>query len=228
VLKTLLVIVIITAADVYIRSESTNEGIAKYVPCGYLSLLINDYDNSSACKTVAGVIIDKKASYAALEKEIVDALSIFIPRKISLSEMLNSPEIDFIQSIQRERVPFRSLFDSLSSIYTYVPSNEYQLECSNFDGKEDGNFSIKCNIYGSSIPCITSECKSSRQVALKFFDEISRNNSFRYLNYPRTLNIEKFSSSELNARSTFGTVTNLSLSLKYIPSPLNPLINPNK
>lgn len=217
-MKVAIVAAIVFAADSSVRNMETPGFFESLPVCDYLSFGVGNFDNTD-CKTVVQITADKTAERDEVESTIASNLLVLVPKRLEAGDALNSPEVQFIKERTGDsRVSFEKVITEFKDIVNASAYKGEDIECTRFTFNEKGDFNVSCEFYGDSLDASTfKESRSSRMTALAFLARLD-DSEFRIQNYPKALDIQKYSTADVGIRSTFSTVTKLSLNLRYVPS----------
>lgn len=217
--KVLLVAAFVFGADSTLRNLDTS-GFLKNLPvCSYLAMGVDAYDNKD-CKNYIEIKDQITAERDKYEKDLTVPLSILVPKKLKSANVLTSSEVQFIQARTTNRVMLGKVVDRLNELkkLSTVRRGE-DIECKKISLDEKGIVSLSCDCYGFGLDSGTAQSNTSRATALSFLDKLTEKNSnFQLVESPKTLDIEKYSSTDLGIKSTFSTHTTLGLKLHYVVS----------
>ena len=173
------------------------------------------------CKSAADLSQSVLSTTAENEKNLANNLFVLVPKRSQVNNIANSDEVQFIkQRSERNRVSIPAMIEALDLIR--VSSSDLEgrdIECANYSLDEKGNLSVDCSAYGSSLISTSQKSATSRMTAIAFLDKIiesGKSGGFVLQNYPKTLDMEKFSSTDPGIKSTFSTKTKLTLKLRFI------------
>lgn len=201
----------------HIYIKSTDSEFVSYLPwaCYYIWTNIDWYNNDT-CKTFPQIVQNIKSNKNNLEKSIVNNLKILIPSRIQIDYILATPEVKFILD---KKSSSNVLFTKIINEFELIRQNSWGFEwknikCTGYSFNEKWILNVTCDFLWSWIDW-TTWYSSSRTVAIDLLNKLqTKNSNFQVLNYPKTIDISRFNSSEW-IEVLFQTKTTLSLNLKY-------------
>ncbi|MCK9272865.1 hypothetical protein M0P65_04940 [Candidatus Gracilibacteria bacterium] len=208
------VILIILFFDIFLKSTEDNSLISALpIFCNYISYSIDGYDNTE-CKTVPVILNDLENQKKDIEKNILGILTNILPKKLDALNMASSNEVQFIKEKTGDsRISINEILDNFNELKSSSIYKGDDIECKNITVNEKGDFETTCDIYGGSL---LGSSFTSRRTALDFLNKINQSN-FIIADYPKKLDINKFSSSDIGIKGVFTTKTTINLKLKYLP-----------
>ncbi len=217
--KVLLVASFILGVDVTLRNLDASGFLSNLPICSYLAWGVGDYDNTE-CKLYVEIKDKLTKDRAQYEKDLTVPLAILVPKKLQSQNVLNSPEVQFIQLHTAGRVTLTKVLDQFNEIKASSTIRRGEdIECKKLTLDEKGILNVNCDCYGFGLNSGTEESNTSRSTALALIDKLSDKNShFQIVEVPKALDLEKYSSSDLGIKSTFSTHTTLNLKLRYVVS----------
>ncbi len=222
IFKFLLLVLFVAGIDGSIRNLETSDFIKNIPLCSYYIMGVENYSNEN-CQTYSEISKSLTESKQALEKNLAINLAILIPKKTQVQNVLNMPEVRFIQ--QKTGGNRTSIVEAMNRLMELENSTTgfkgEDIDCSKIVIDEKWELSTICEFYWFGITGSGDQSVSSRTTALAFLTKIGDPTSnFELLEQPKTLEIEKFTSTDLGIRSTFSTRTTLNLRLRYVTSNL--------
>lgn len=217
-MKVSLVAVVILGIDSTIRDLDTPGFLENLPVCDYLSFGIDGFENTD-CKMPTQIMADKTEELKQVESTMANNLLVLVPKRLEAGDAINSPEVQFIKERTGDsRIAFGKVVGEFQDIVAKSDYHGEDISCSRYKFNEKGEFTVDCETYGGSLnDSAYKESRSSRITAIALLDRLD-GSEFRILNPPKTLDISKYSTADVGIRSTFSTVTKLSLNLRYVPS----------
>ncbi len=221
IISILIFLVIIGSVHVAFRTQERNTIAENYkFLCPYFNY---DIDVPGKwCKTLSMIADEYNQNTLALQKNIVELLTAYIPVKVSKNIIDASPEKSFIKSTYQTKLDVLAIMKQFDVV---KQSAKYQdldnINCTGVDIQIDWSFNTQCTVYGWLFGEDGTDGKlgSARIEALKFIDIISNTpkSQFRLLNPPSSLSIGKLDWGVSNVPPVFQTRTTISLQLIYAP-----------
>lgn len=208
------ILVIVLFFDIFLKSTEDNSLISALpIFCNYISYSIDWYENTE-CKTVPVIINDLGNSKKDLEKNITNTLINILPKKLDALNIASSNEVQFIkEKTWDSRISINEILDNFDELKLFSPYKWEDIECKNITVNEKWDFETTCDIYWWSL---LGSSYTSRRTALDFLNKINQSN-FIITDFPKKLEINKFSSSDIWIKWVFTTKTTVNLKLKYLP-----------
>jgi len=213
------VLAIITTLDVFARTQSDNSLLSNLPICFYLSLGVDDYSNTD-CKTLPMILDAANQEKDKIEKNVISNLVLLVPKRLQSIDILSSPKVRFIQEHTGDsRISINDAINRFLDIKSRTLYQGEDIDCQNIIINEKGKITMSCDIYGSSLTNPSqSSIHTSRETTLSFLNNLlDPKSGFQVLSYPKTLDVNSFSSTELGLKSVFSTKTTIELTLQYLP-----------
>ncbi len=222
VISILVFLVIIASIHVAFRTQERNTIAENYqFLCPYFNYDVDEIPGRG-CKTLSMIAEEYNQNTLALQKNIIELLTAYIPVKVSKNIIDASPEKAFIKNTYVNKLDVLTIMKQFDAV---KQSAKYQdldnINCTGVDIHIDGSFNTQCTIYGWLFGDDWTDGKlgSARIEALKFLDIIGNTpkSQFRLLNPPSSLSIERLDGGVSNVPAVFQTRTTTSLQLIYAP-----------
>ncbi len=143
-----LILAAVLSADVFIRTSPSNNLFVNLPICGYLSLGIDDYENTD-CKTLPMILETAMAEKEKTEKNIISNLVVLVPKLLQSLDIVSSPKVRFIQEHTGDsRIPITDMISRFLEIKGRTVYHGEDIDCKNLMVDEKGAMSISCDIYG--------------------------------------------------------------------------------
>jgi hypothetical protein len=205
--------------DIYLRFDATDIGFFRNFPvCDQLVSGIEDYENTDCINT--SMLKERlKTEKAELETNTAKQLLLYVPLVLPTISIETRPEVQFITEKTTGRTPIVKMLDTLYEAKNDTDLKGEDIECSGYKFVRGGSFKFACSIYGSSVLGPKGQTPvSSRTKTFQFLDRLQKKDvGFSILNYPSSLPIDSFKSTEPGIKSLFETRTKISLELLYTP-----------
>lgn len=213
----LLTLFILFNLNLYIKSTDSEFITSIPILCDYIWSSIEWYDNSSNCTNFPSILSNLEKDYDASMTKIAKIMTKILPQKIWANFITMSPEVKFIiEKNWDDRIILANIFEEFEKIRAKSWWYEWlNIECSNFKIDEKWTLDVSCDFFGSSIWWWASNLLSSRWVAFDFINNLEKSNIFSILNYPKVLDVSKYSSVDW-IKSLFSTKTSYNFNLKFI------------
>lgn len=199
--------------------KSTDSEFVSYIPwaCSYIWTNIENYDNSSECKTFPNIVADLSKNIESTEKNIINNLKVLIPSRLQIDYILATPEVKFILDKKSSE---NILYTKIISEFELIRKNSWwyswkNIICSNYSFNEKWILSVSCDfLWWPILNELQSWDETSRSVALDFLKQLQLNWSFKVVNYPKSIEISSYNSVEW-ILTVFKTKSTLLLNLQY-------------
>lgn len=188
--------------------------------CWYIWSSIDGYDNTS-CKGLPSIIQDIQSKKDVLKNTIAQNLNKILADKIETGFVPATKEVKFILDKTNNRIALTDIFKNFKALLEKANWRmevwkyklmDYNYDCTWLKVSEKWDFDIKCSIYWDQL--IWTDWISSRRIAINLLETINSDWIFILNKNPKSIDIAKFSSIDW-IKSSFSTVTNLDLSLKF-------------
>jgi hypothetical protein len=211
----------ITTIDGTIRNLENNGFLKDIGLCSYYTFGVDNLSSNAECGSYAQTKIFVANQKETLEKNLGGKLALVIPKKLVTTNVTKLPEVSFIlQKTGNTRTSITEVTKNFLNIKnTATDFQGKDIDCEKMLLNEKGELTVRCDFYG--FPLLSSDTTpfTSRSTALAFLKKLEDPSSnFTLLEQPKSLEIEKFSSTDAGLRSTFSTRTSLSLKMRYSPS----------
>ena len=128
--KLVLVAVFIFGIDSTIRNLDNASFLSGLPVCGYLTLGVEGYDNTS-CLTYETAKQDLTTKKEAYEKSLATSLAILIPKKLLSKNVLAIPEVQFIEQ-KNNRISITRALDKFNEIRVSSKYRGADIDCEKF------------------------------------------------------------------------------------------------
>lgn len=143
-----LILAAILSADVFIRTSPTNDLFVNLPICDYLSLGIDDYENTD-CKTLPMILESATAEKEKTEKNVISNLVVLVPKLLQSLDIVSSPKVRFIQEHTGDaRVSITEMIKRFLEIKGRSVYRGEDIDCRNILTNEKGEMTIACDVYG--------------------------------------------------------------------------------
>lgn len=220
VMPILLIGSILGAAYVYIRGQEDNS-MAENFPflCGILTSGIETEDPAYDCQTAMFIQADQEKKHTALEKTIVEQLSIYIPIKLLSATLDARDEVKKAREIFENKISVAEILAQFEKVKKSAQSSGLQnIVCNQVTLTNATTLAVQCDVYGGNIgDNDVRSLGSSRIEAIRFIERLSATESSGFIvdTPPTTLSVEDVSKDE-KLQGFFKTKTSVTLSMKYL------------
>ncbi len=221
------IITIIGFVHVFIRGQESSNFAENFpIICGYLNNGIESTENMDfKCKTISAIQQDYKIKNKEQDRSIVEALSEYIPLKVSENLIDTSPEKNFIVNTFKNKADINAIMQTFKGATEYAQNiKKKHIICTGINIKNGDTLETQCDVYGMKMG-ETNPVSSARLEALKFAEFLADTNRSQFIltNPPTTLSTEDYESNDVEDEFLgYETRTSLPISVKYIPfSPKN-------
>lgn len=215
-----LISVVLLAADTFVRAGSEPVAFLQGTPlCALISRWIDGYTDTGECHTPASLAQSYASQQDALEKEIADRLSVYLPQIAQSRNIEFLPTVAFIKKqTGDERILLTDIFARLERILKNPPTGGLvQCEWASYS-QETREVTLACTAYGAALTEV-GKSNSSRIVAINFLKLANAKASgFEVVDPPQSLPISQYEApDEDDITAPYKTQTTLSLRLRYLP-----------
>lgn len=209
-----IILLVILFFDIFLKNTEDNSLISALpIFCDYISYPI-DWFNNVDCKTIPTILNELENKKNELEKDIGGKLIDILPKKLNALNIASSNEVQFIkEKTWDSRISINDILDSFDKLKASSYYRGEDIECKDTTINEKWDFETTCDIYWWSL---LGSSFTSRRTALDFLNKINQSN-FILTDFPKKLDINKFSSPDVGIKWTFTTKTTVNLKLKYLP-----------
>ena len=227
---TIFVVVIgsVMAIHVFVRTMNNVSFLESYsFICPYLNYDIEGIsDTEKWCKNIDTIEKEFSEKKVTLEANIIDALTEYIPIRVSSSILDASPEKKFIIDTFQNKPRINNVLEAFEQIKSTAQKNltptgnETTIQCTGISVTNGNTLSTQCTIYGGDIgnSNTNGQLGSARVEALDFIEKISdtTKSSLILNSYPTSLSIETVDTQESREQG-YSTRTTIPINVTYIP-----------
>ncbi len=227
---TIFVVVIgaVMALHVFVRTLNNASFLESYsFICPYLNYDVEGIsDTEKWCKNIDVIEKEYSEEKVALETNIIEALTEYIPIKVSSSILDASPEKQFIIDTFKNKPKINNVLETFEQVKLVAQKNltptgnQTTIKCSGISVTNGNTLSTQCTIFGRDIGNDDTNGKigSARVEALNFIEKISdtTNSSLILNSYPTSMSIEVVDTAEAKEQG-YSTRTTIPINVTYIP-----------
>lgn len=216
------VVVVLSWIHTFVRSSQSGSFFENYsFFCPYLSYDIDAPSSEKWCKNIDVIQKEYSEKQKNLQESIVDALTEYIPIKVSSSILDASPEKKFIIDTYDNKPHVNIVLEAFERVKANSQSaNGKNINCTGLTVTDWINLSTQCSVYGGSIGNndTNGQIGSARIQALRFIENLADTNKSSLIldTQPTSLGIEIIPTKEAQILG-FATRTLLPIQVRYVP-----------
>ncbi|MBX9809170.1 hypothetical protein K2X92_02150 [Candidatus Gracilibacteria bacterium] len=215
----------VSALHVFVRSLDDVSFLENYpFACPYLNYDVTLPSTEKGCKNIAAIKKEYEDKKQVLEENILDALTEYIPIKVSSSILDASPEKKFIINTFQTKPRVNNVLEAFERVKSNAQktidptTGEKNIKCTGITVTDGDTLSTQCTIEGGEIGSSNTngQIGSSRIEALDFMEKLAdtTKSSLILNNYQTSLSIGSVFDKETN---TYVTTTLIPISVRYVP-----------
>ena len=221
---TIFIVTLVTLSWIhtFVRSSQSGSFFESYAfLCPYLNYDITAPSSEKWCKNIDVIQKEYSERQKSLQENIVEALTEYIPIKVSSSILDASPEKAFIINTYDNKPHVNVVLEAFEKVKANSQSaNGENINCTGVTVTEWINLSTQCTIYGGKIGNIDTngQVGSARIQALRFIENLADTSKSSLIldTQPTSLGIEIIPEKEAQILG-FATRTLLPIQVRYVP-----------
>lgn len=216
------VTVVLSWIHIFVRSSQSGSFFESYTfLCPYLNYDINVPTSEKWCKNIEVIQKEYSEKQKILQESIVEALTEYIPIKVSSSILDASPEKAFIINTYDNKPHVNIVLEAFEKVKANSQSVKGEnINCTGLTVTEWINLSTQCTVYGGSVGSndTNGQVGSARVQALRFIENLADTNKSSLIldTQPTSLGIEIIPLKEAQILG-FSTRTFIPIQVRYVP-----------